>query len=198
MVQNFEILRVDMIQLRRVLIIHVDTAFAVGRGEFWLATHIDRPQNSAVGGVDGRGVLATRRIPAATVEGEDSLGNRLVENGVRVDVGLNVANGLQSFQVEDSDIVGGAITGKAAAEVGSNGDAVDAFCVRNIANDGVRIGVHNNRVVAVRNVDAAGGAVDVKIIPAGITGNRDGLDDVIAGRTWSGRGGARFEAGAED
>jgi hypothetical protein len=36
-------------------------------------------------------------------------------------------------------------------------------------------------VGTVRNVNAAGVAVDVDIIPAFIAGNRNGLDDVIAG-----------------
>src|SRR5712671_3407441 len=133
-------------------------AFAGGYGEFRLVAQRNRAYDGAIGGVDDGGVFA------AAVEGEDALGGRIVNNGVGIRVGLCGADGLQSFEIENRDGVGAAIAGEAAAEVGGHGDAVDAWRVRDVAFDSVGVGIHDYNVRAMRDVNAAGVAVDVNVV----------------------------------
>jgi len=142
--------------------------------------------------VDGGCVLA------AAVESEDALGDGIVDDGVGIGVGLCGAESFEGFDIEDDGGVGAAGAYEAAAEVGSEGNAVNALRVGDIAFDGVGVSVHDDDVGAMRNVDAACSGVDGDVVPAFIARDGDSFDDVITGSTWSGRGGARFEAGAED
>ena len=134
-----------------------------------------RANHRAVGGVDGGRVLT------ATVEGEHALGNGVVGNGVGIGVGLYGADGLQGLEIEDGGGVRPATADEAATQVGGDGDAVDAWRVGDVAFDGVGVGVHDDDMGAVGDVDAAGVAVNREIVPAVIAGDGNGLDDVIAG-----------------
>src|SRR6267142_1783507 len=165
-----------MMKLGAVFIVHIDGAFAIGSGEFGLAAQVDVAEYGTVGGVDGGGVFA------AAVEGEDALGDGVVKNGVGIAVGLDVAtDGLQRFQVKDGDIVRAAIAGEAAAEVGSDGDAVDALGVGNVADNGVGVRIENHSVSAPRDVNATSVTVHIDVIPTTIAAHGNSFDDVIAG-----------------
>src|SRR6266700_3928329 len=141
--------RIDVMNLRAVLIVRVDGTFTICGCEFGLAAQINRAKYGTVGGVDGGGVFAAATVSAAPVEGEDTFGDGLVKDGVGVDVGLHVADGLQSLQIENRDIVAAAVAGESAAQVGSDGDAVHAWRVRNVADHSVGICVHYYGVRAV-------------------------------------------------
>src|SRR5713101_4243449 len=177
-------------EFRGVFVVDPDGAFAVGNREFGFATEGNGADNGAVRGVDGGGILA------AAVEGEDALGGGVVNDGVGIGVGFYGADGFQSFEVKDGDGVGAAVAGEAAAEVGSDGDAVHALRVGNVAFDGVGVGVHDYGVRGVGDVDAARVAVDVDVVPAFIAGDGDGLDDVVAGGAGLGGGVGKYR-GAE-
>src|SRR6266849_662584 len=179
-----------MAELGGVFVVDVDGAFAIGDGEFGLAAERDRADDGAVRGVDSGGIFA------ATVKGEDALGGRVVDDGVGIGVGLHGADCFQGFGIKDDGSIGAACADEAAAEVGGDGDAVNALRIGNVAFDGVSVGVHDHGVRAVRDVDAAGVAVDVDVVPAFIAGDRHGLDDVIAGGARLG-GGARKNRRAE-
>src|ERR1700682_1337011 len=112
-----DLLRVDLDELGSILVVHEDAALAVGDGEFRFAAESERAGDGAIGRIDGGGVLA----PA--IEGENALTDGIVDDGIRIDVGLNRADGLQRFQVEDSYIVRTAVASEAATEFGSDGDA---------------------------------------------------------------------------
>src|SRR5712671_424230 len=164
-------------------------AFAGGYGEFRLVAQRNRAYDGAIGGVDDGGVFA------AAVEGEDALSCGIINDGVRIRVGFCGADGLQSFEIENRDGVGAAIAGEAAAEVCGYGDAVYAWCVGNVAFDGVGVGIHDYDVGAVGDVDAAGVAVDVNVVPAFVAGNGNGLDDVVAGSAGLGSGAGKYSGG---
>ncbi len=117
-VEFLEALRVNVIQVGSILVVDIDAALAVSSGEFGLAIERDRASYRAISGVDGGGVLA------AAVEGEDTLGDGFIEDGIGIGVGLDRADGFESFEIENSDGVGAAVTGEAAAKVGSDGDAM--------------------------------------------------------------------------
>src|SRR5216684_3901871 len=179
-----------MAELGGVFVIDPEGALAVRDREFGFTAEGNGTDDGAVRGVDGGGIFA------AAVESEDALGGGVVDDGVGISVGFYGADGFQSFEIEDGDSVGAAVAGEAAAEVRSDGDAVHALRVGNVAFDGVGVGVHDHGVRAVRDVDAAGVAVDVDIVPAFIAGDGNGLDDVIAGGAGPG-GGVGKGRGAE-
>src|SRR6266852_2013522 len=119
-VEFLEALRIEMMELGGILVVHIESALTVGDSEFRLAAKSNGADHRAIRGVDGSGVFA------ATVEGEDALADGVIKDGVGIGVGLDRADGLESFEVEDSDRVGAAVAGEAAAEGGSDGDAMDA------------------------------------------------------------------------
>src|SRR5258708_35157410 len=164
-----------MDELGSVCAVDVDGALAIRDGEFRLAAERDCSGDGAGRGVDGGGICAT------TVESENALAGGVVDDGVGIGVGLYGADRFQRFEIEDGDGVRAAIADETATEAGSDGDAVHALRVGNVAFDGVGVGVHDHGVRAVRDVDAAGGAVDVDIGPAVLAGDGNGRDDVIAG-----------------
>src|SRR5712664_772256 len=159
--------------MRGVFAVDEDGAFAVGDREFGLIAERNGAGDGAVRGVDDRGVFA------AAVEGENALAGGVVEDGVGIGVGLCGADRFQGFQVKDDRGVGAACADKAAAEGGGYGDAVHALGVGDVAFDGVGVGIHDDDVRTVRNVNAAGVAIDQEIIPAFIPGHGNGFDDVI-------------------
>ena len=104
-VELLESRRIDVMKLGAVFIVHVDGTFAIGGGEFGLAAQVNVAEHGAVGGVNRSGILAAGDVSSATVEGEDALGDGLVEDGIGIDVGFDIANGLQGFEVEDGDVI---------------------------------------------------------------------------------------------
>src|SRR6267378_3560157 len=157
-----------MNELGCVFDVDVDGAFAVGDGEFGFATKRERADDGAVGDIDGGSVIA------AAVEGEDTLGARVVDDGIRIRAGLHGANGFQSLQIKNGGGVGATIAGEAAAKIGSDGDAVHALCIRNAADFGVSVRIKYNHLRGVRDIDAAGVGVHRNIIPAAFAADGDG------------------------
>src|SRR6266849_4459246 len=191
-VEFLEALRIEMMELGGILVVDIESALAVSDGEFGFAIQGDSADYGAIRGVDRGGVFA------AAVEGEDALADEIIKDGIGVSVGLDRANGLESLEVEDSDGVGAAVAGEAAAEAGSKSDAMDALGVGDVADDGVGVRIENHYVRAARDVDAASVTVHVDVIPAALATERDGLDDVIAGTSGSRCGRARDCYGRKD
>src|ERR1700674_123042 len=178
-----EVLRIEMMERGGILVVHVDGALAVSDGKFGLATQIYGADNSAIRGVN------RCRIPTAAVEGENALGDGIVDDGVWIRICFDRAEGLQRFEVEDGYIVRTAVAGEAAAEVGSDSDAMDALGVGDVAHDGVGVRIENDNVRAARDVDPASVTVYVHVVPTTLAADRDGFDDAIATRAgrWRGR-----------
>src|SRR5260370_5302880 len=153
MMEFLEVLRIEMMERGGILVVHIDRALAVSDGKFGLATQINRAGHGAIRGVNRRGILA------AAVEGEDALGDGIVNDGVGIRICFNGADGFQRFEVEDGYIVRTAVAGAAATEVGSDSDAMYPLGVGDVADDGVGVRIENHRVSATRDVNTAGGAV---------------------------------------
>src|SRR5712671_3570761 len=174
-----------MMERGGILVVHIDRALAVSDGKFGLATQIYRAGHGAIRGVNRRGILA------AAVEGEDALGDGIVNDGVGIRICFNGADGFQHFEVEDGYVIRTAVAGEAATEVGSDSDAMDALSVGDIAHDGVGVRIENHRVSAARDVDTACVAVHVDVVPTALAANGNRFDDVIATRAGRWRGRAR-------
>src|SRR6266481_9591905 len=185
MMEFLEGLRIEMMERGGILVVHVDGALAVSDGKFGLATQINRAGYGAIRGVDRGGVFA------AAVEGEDALGDGIVNDSVGIRICFDGAEGLQRFEVEDGYIIRTAVAGEAATEIRSDGDAMDALSVGDVADDGVGVRIENHRVSATRDVNTAGFAVYVEVVPTTLAADRDGFDDVIAARAGRRRGRAR-------
>ena len=88
---HFQLVGIDHGQFALVFDIDEDLALGVAGRELGLAVELDRAEHFAAGGIDGGGVLA------ASVEGEDALGRRIVENRVGILADFHFfSNGLQT------------------------------------------------------------------------------------------------------
>src|SRR6267154_2831048 len=192
MMEFLEGLRIEMMERGGILVVHVDGALAVSDGKFGLATQINRAGYGAIRGVDRGGVFA------AAVEGEDALGDGIVNDGVGIRICFNGADGFQHFEVKDGYIVRTAVAVEAATEVGSDSDAMDTLGVGDVADDGVGVRIENHRVSAARDVNTAGVAVYIDVVPTTLAADRDSLDNVITARARRRRGRARECYGRKD
>src|SRR6266436_996038 len=171
----FQILRIENDHVRGLFGVDEHSALAIGDREFGLIAQGNRADDRAVRGVDYGGVLA------AAIEGEDAFGGGIIDDGIGVSAGLGRAERLESLCVEDRDGVASAVADETAAEIGSNGDAMHAWRIGDVAFNGVGVGVHDDNVRGVRDVDAAGVAIDIDVVPALIARNGNSFDYVIAG-----------------
>ena len=156
--------------------VDVHVARAVGGGEFGLAVERDGSRDGSGGGVNGGGVFA------AAVHGEDALGSGIVNDGVGIRAGLRAADDLQRLQIEDGDGAGASVGGEAAAEFGSERDAVDALGVGDFADNFAGVHVEDDDFCRARNKQAARGRIEVQVIPEAFAAERDFLQQMIAGR----------------
>src|SRR5260370_10816977 len=174
-----------MVEVGRILVVDINGAFAISGGEFGLAIKRDRAGYGAIGSVDGGGVFD------APIEGEDALGDGFIEDGIGIRVCLNGADRLQRLEIENSDAVSATVTGEAAAQVGSDSDAMHTLGIGDIANDRVGVSVEDDDMSAARDVDAAGTTVYVDVIPTSVAADWDGLNDIVALDGRRGRSGTR-------
>src|SRR4029077_5621243 len=147
---HFQLGGIDGCQFALVFDVDEDFALGVAGGELRLAVELNGAQHFAGGGVDGG------RVAAASVESEDALGGRIVENGVGIFADLHfLADGLQRVDVEDRDGAFATVAGEAASEVGRQSDAVDARSVGDVANILAGVEIKNDDVGAARDVKPA-------------------------------------------
>ena len=99
--------------------------------------------------------------------------HRLIDDGVRVRAGLDLAQNLERFEIEDGDIVVHAVAGEAFAEIVGDGDAVDAIRAGDSADNFVCRGVDDFGLSVMRCVQPVVGAVDIDIIPAAFAADLD-------------------------
>ena len=99
------------------------------------------------------------------VVGEDALSDGLIVDSVRPLTDIDLPDELQRSSVEDGDFVLLAVAGKAAV-AGGDGDAVHARRIGNGAHLFTRVGVEHLHLGGVRNVDAAGVAVNRNVVPS--------------------------------
>src|SRR5262249_43693709 len=120
---------------------------------------------------------------SSSVHGENALRRRVIEDGVRIRPRLCGPDGFERCEFEDRDVVGATVAGEAAASFGSDGDSVNALRIGDVADDGVAVGVEDNDMRAMRNIDAAGGAINRHVVPAFIAADGNRLDDAICSGT---------------
>ena len=111
--------------------------FGIGGRKFRLAAQLERAGDGTIGSIDGGDVVAT------PIEREDALRNAVINDSIGVGSGVYCADGLQRLQVEDRHGIGAAVAREAAAQLGSQRDAVHALGVRNITHDGIGVNVHD-------------------------------------------------------
>src|SRR5271157_6309477 len=152
----------------------VDVTFAVRHGKLWLPVKLERPNHVAGGRVDGS------RAAAAAVEGEHTLREGVVNDSVRARVGGGRTEHLERLEIENGNGVGAAVARETAAEIRSDGDAVDPLRVGNVAHHRIGIGVEDHDMGATRDVKPAPVRVHLQIVPTSITTQNHFLDEVIA------------------
>jgi len=151
-----------------VLILNVDedVAVLVGGGELGLSIERDGGDDGGLDGIDEGDVAA------ASVESEEEVREGVVEDGVGIGSGFDLAGLLEGFEVEDGDGIGASIAGGGEAEIGGESDAVYALGVWNVSESfsGCRINRHD--VGAAGDEEAIAVGVIGEIVPA--TFSRDG------------------------
>src|ERR1700719_185336 len=141
-----------------VLDIDVDGALAVGDGELGPAIQVDGSHGIATLGVD------YGRVVWVAIHGKDALRRRIVDDAIRILVGLRLTESLERLQIEDDDFSLRAVGDESAAELGGNGDAVVLFQAGDVADDGAVVGVENFDLRAVGEIDAAGSRIDGDVV----------------------------------
>src|SRR5690348_7744877 len=112
-----------MMKLGSVFIVDEDAALAVHRGEFRLAAQGNGSRHRSIRRVDRSGVFS------ASVKREHSLADWLVDNRVRIRIGLDRADGLQRLEIKNRDVVGTAVAGEASTKIRRDCNSVHALGV---------------------------------------------------------------------
>src|ERR1019366_3189073 len=167
------LLRVDHRYLVPVFEIGVNDALAFAGGELRLGSKGDRAFDLERIGVDDGGIFG------ASVEGKDAVRSCVIVNGVRVLSGRDLAEGLESLQIEDGNVVAPAVADEALVQLGREGNSMHARRVGNVACNFVGIEVDHHDMGGMRHVQTACRAVDRKIIPAAVTADFYLSDDVV-------------------
>ena len=179
-VQDAQRLSVELRDFALVHDIDEDMALAVGNGCLGNALERNGSSYGHAGWVHRGGVVA------AMVEGEYSMGGRLEHDRIRPAAHLDPADLLECFQVKGRDRVAAAVGSKALAQVGNNGDSMNARRSRNLPHHYFRSGVHDNDAIRARDVQPLRRGVGRQIIPAPFT-----ADGNLPDRRRNGCGGLR-------
>ena len=152
---------IDRGQLALIFDVDKHRALGIAGGELGLAVELDRAQNFSAGAINRAGILA------ASIERENALGRRIVEDRVGILADLHFfANGLKRLKVENGNGAFAAVAGESASEVGRERDAMHALGIGDIADGFAGINVEHNYVRASRDIEPAGIRVGAEIIPA--------------------------------
>jgi len=160
-----------------------DMALAVRGSKFRAAAERESGDKFSGGGVDGGGGVGV------TVEGEDALGEGIVNGAVGVLVGFDIAERFERSEVEHGGIRGAAVGGEALVEFVGEGDAVDALGVWNVTDDFALFGIDDDDVSAARDEEAMSGGINFEIIPAAGAAELNFFGEMVAGRLRKSRSG---------
>src|ERR1700722_14291436 len=181
-----EFLRIKFHQLGFVFDVYEDASLAVGYREFRLAAQCQRADYGPAGSIDSGDILTP------VVHGEYPLSAGVIDDSVRIRSRPDGTESIEGFQIEDGDGVRTSITREAAAEIGSDGDAVHTLRVRNLPHHRTAVRIEHHNTASMRNVDAAGVAINRDIVPAFIASHCDGFAHVVSGEplVWWGDSGS--------
>ena len=118
---------------------------------------------------------------AAAVHGEDALADGIVDDGVGILAGLDLAADRQGLGVEDGHGVGATVADEAAAEFRRKRDAVHTGSVGNVAYHLAAGRIEHDDVGRARDVEAARAGVEGQVVPAALAAQGNFLEEVIAG-----------------
>jgi hypothetical protein len=155
---------------------------------------VDGAGNGAIGGVHG-GCVGAR-----AVHDEDALGDRVIGERIGVLAGLEGADFLESFQVDDEGLARGAIHRESAAQFGYGKQAGGTFHPGDLADDRAGIDVDHVNVISAPDVQTPGLVVHGDVVPAFGAADRNRFYDVIAGcagRGWNGSRAAEKQCKAQ-
>ena len=142
----------------RIFEIVVDHSFAVGDGLFG---------SSAKGNGRNDGPLRRvndRRGLWSAVEDKDPLGCRIVENGVRVAIRLDLADLLECLEIENNSLSQIPIADEPTAKILNQRNSMRSLQAGDLADHFVAIRIQNQELGSVRQVCTAGGRIDRNVI----------------------------------
>ena len=108
------------------------------------------------------------------------LAPRLIKNPVRPLLRADLGGRGERLQIDDAHFGFAAVAGKTATQLGSQGKPMHSGRVGDVAHHRVGIQVHDDDMGAVRDVQPPSLGVDRQVIPTGVAGDRDLLEEVIA------------------
>ena len=161
-----------------------DISLAVCCGKFWSTSEIDSACDFASLSID------SCRAVAAAVKCEDAVGGGIIDDRIRFLPGGDFCDWLQSLQVKDGDGRRLTVADESAAELGSDGDAMDARSFGDSADEAKRVDVHYFDLCSVRNIKPAGRRIDSEIVPTAGARDRNLFDDGVAAVLGSGKSNA--------
>src|SRR5690242_6110573 len=145
---DFQRLGVELHQLTLVFKVHINFSLAIGDGELRTSAERDRARHLFT--ID----TYSGRIIAAAVEGENTLGEIVVENGVGAGADWGFVQHLQVRQVECRDGVLTAIAGEATTFIEGQGDAVNAQGLGNFRDRSSLFTIHDHHAVGAGDEQA--------------------------------------------
>src|SRR5262249_50784210 len=113
------------------------------------------------------------------IHGKHALGNRFVNDRIRIGASLHSSQRLESLKVEDGDGVRASVADKSTTQIGCDGYPMHTLRIGNVTYDFVGICVEHDNVRSIRNVDASRSAVDGHVVPSFIPGNRYGFGQMV-------------------
>ena len=136
---------------------------------------------------------------AATVEGVDLLPRGLEEDGIGIGAGGHLAHGSQRRALDDADPVLAAVARERTAEFRRDGDAMDARRIGDFADDAVGLGVDNDDLGRMADVEPVLRRIDGEVVPAAVAADGDFMEETVgSGRVSAQGGGAGKNPGQQE
>jgi hypothetical protein len=121
-------------------------------------------------------------VLTACVKGEDTLGGRVIPDGIRASADFDLVQRLQSLEIENADRILAAVARESLADLGHERHAMDAGSVADFADRFPGICVNHHDPGSARNVQATLVRIDLQIVPATLPAQGPGVYEVIRGR----------------
>src|SRR2546426_4728242 len=187
---DHEFVGINSQDLVRVFEVVVDHPLAIGYGLLRSATQRKCGHDCSLSWIDHGRIFAT------PIEDKQTLGCRIIKNGIGITARLDLTKGFESLQIEDHDLTRFTVCDESTTEIVDDNDTVAALQIGNGANNRAFIGVDHFDLTAVREINAASRVIEcdvVKILLPARSGTEwDLLKKVIA------RGRARKNVGTEE
>src|SRR5437870_5722562 len=145
----------DLIRVFEVVVYH---PLAIGYGLLRSATQRKCGHDRSFSWIDHGRVFAT------PIEHEQTLGCRIIKNGIGITARLDLTKGFESLQIEDHDLTRFTVCDESTTEIVDDNDTVAPLQIGNSANDRAFSGVDDLDLRSVREINAASRGIECDVV----------------------------------